>query len=1006
MTVQPLARLDPDGLEVYFTDVEDLRELFKTLAAAPTLPKRLLVIHGVGGVGKSSLLRMFRLHCKRTGVPVALASGDEAKSAVDVLGGWAADLRVEGVKLATFSKTAAHYRAIQAKVEEQVRKANEMRDNAAGALGKAVAKTLVETVVSAIPVIGPFITGLSGMGVEALVDWLGGFLKKPDIDLLLDPTKALTDDFLSDLARVAPKRRLALMLDTFEQMSALEEWARDLAQRLPPNVLLVIAGRATPNWNRSWPGWLAQAEVQELKPMTKSVMQELISRYYATMRGGEPEPAQVETIIGFARGLPIVVTSAVRLWVQYGVEDFQAVKPQVMADLVDRLQEGVPRELGPILEAVAAVRWFNKDILRVISGQTDVDVVYEELRRFPFTRPRAEGLALHTAVREIIDENLRVQDPAHHRTLHELAAAYFEAQLTQTSGEEVERLGLERLYHLVRADEKTGIRLFQETAASLDAYQLLNRLRVLLNDVNSYMLEQENSRLWREYYHTRLVAFTEIQATEAAKIYEAIGANEQAEPKLRAYALCDLGQILVRNVRLSQPGGIEKALKVLEQSQRLAPRIDAKLVTIFWHTRRIYTFRGEMEKAIEFLERQYQFFQQHDDKYGIVYTLGLLRHTYGLMGSWKKAAEMMRIGLELLQMMPESTYLKVKLTGYAAWNLIWSGRYAEASREMSEAITFTREVGDWVSLPYYLHNLGLALGFQKRYQEAADYFSEALKIYNQRDNEGSREKGFVLGFWAATLLKQGELDKAKDYLAQSLAIKDKFRDTAGIPELFNSLGEIEEIKVQQRADETKSATLALAEDYYGQSLGYRWSCRRHFECGALTGLVRVKHVQAAYAAIPALLNEAEQLAQQYEYNDHLASLRLTQGHIAWDGQIPEWDNGFEAALHYYRQALIYALRYNRFLLDEVLWGGGVYTPLRPIIPYCQERGDAGRQMLAALGDWWQTGINEMGTPRPDTISPIPEGISLLEAERLARQREPGDGSPQSTMLKQLEKAFG
>jgi 2-phosphoglycerate kinase len=42
-------------LSTYFTDVEHLRGAFKNLVAAPTLPKCLLVIHGVGGVGKSSL---------------------------------------------------------------------------------------------------------------------------------------------------------------------------------------------------------------------------------------------------------------------------------------------------------------------------------------------------------------------------------------------------------------------------------------------------------------------------------------------------------------------------------------------------------------------------------------------------------------------------------------------------------------------------------------------------------------------------------------------------------------------------------------------------------------------------------------------------------------------------------------------------------------------------------------------------------------------------------------
>jgi hypothetical protein len=47
-----------------------------------------------------------------------------------------------------------------------------------------------------------------------------------------------------------------------------------------------------------------------------------------------------------------------------------------------------------------------------------------------------------------------------------------------------------------------------------------------------------------------------------------------------------------------------------------------------------------------------------------------------------------------------------------------------------------------------------------------------------------------------------------------------------------------------------------------------------------------------------------------------------------------------------------------------------------------------------MRDGWQTGINDIGTPRPDTLSPIPEGIPLLKAEHIARKREPGDGSPQ------------
>lgn len=158
--------------------------------------------------------------------------------------------------------------------------------------------------------------------------------------------------------------------------------------------------------------------------------------------------------------------------------------------------------------------------------------------------------------------------------------------------------------------------------------------------------------------------------------------------------------------------------------------------------------------------------------------------------------------------------------------------------------------------------------------------------------------------------------------------------------------------------------------------------------------------------MPAPLSQrAEALAQQHEYNDQLAALRLTQGHSAWNNEGPDWASGFDAALHYYREALIYAVRFNRFLLDEVLWGRAMTTPLNPIIPFCRTQGSNGRDMLVALRDWWQVGVNDIGQKRADTISPILEGIPLLEAERIARSREPGDGLPQKSVIEQLEAAL-
>src|SRR5207244_1432901 len=105
-------------LEEFFTNAEHARQIFEQLVTATNLTKRLLVIHGIGGVGKSTLLKMYALSCHKHHTSVALVASEEAPSTVDVLADWAGDLSNDGIALPAFQKTLTHYRAIQAKVED------------------------------------------------------------------------------------------------------------------------------------------------------------------------------------------------------------------------------------------------------------------------------------------------------------------------------------------------------------------------------------------------------------------------------------------------------------------------------------------------------------------------------------------------------------------------------------------------------------------------------------------------------------------------------------------------------------------------------------------------------------------------------------------------------------------------------------------------------------------------------------------------------------------------
>ncbi len=193
-----------------------------------------------------------------------------------------------------------------------------------------------------------------------------------------------------------------------------------------------------------------------------------------------------------------------------------------------------------------------------------------------------------------------------------------------------------------------------------------------------------------------------------------------------------------------------------------------------------------------------------------------------------------------------------------------------------------------------------------------------------------------------------------------------------------------------------------ALEEYNRCVEMRSAGRQYFVSAALLGCVRAIYGSGAPAtrvALPTRLKEAENIATEYEYNDHLAFLKLVVGHLAWE------DHQSETAFNAYQHALIYALRFNRFVLDEVLWGGDGTTLISPLIEHCLNKGEPGRNMLKRLRDWWQIGTNDTGSQRIDTISPVAEGISLLQAEKIARKREPGDFVRQLPVVERIEVAL-
>jgi len=774
--------LDKDLL-AYFTDVEHLRNAFKNSIATPKLMKRLLIIHGVGGIGKSSLMKMFRLQCKSMNVPIGLTSGDESKSALDVLTRWTVDLKMDGIELPVFNKTFEHYRAIQAKVDKQSKKALNGHGHVAEFAGKAASKT-AEAVAGAfvgaalgsvIPGIGTAIGGalggiLGGMGAEALVDWLRGQgFAKPDIDLLLDPTKRMTDDFLADIDKIAPKRRIVLMLDTYEKMIMLEDWTCNLAQSLSPNLLLVIAGRGVPNWDRRWVGWLAQADVEEIELMPYAVMSNLVRRYYKTLTDSVLDTAQAEGIIQFARGLPIAITSAVDLMVKYHARNFQAITPKVINDLAKRLQEGVPDNLKPALQAAAILRWFDEPTLRAVMQKSDVSADYDELQRFPFVVLHDERFALHDVVRETLDANFRARDPELYLEWHERAAVYFEKRMEKATGEEAWRLGLERLNQRICANEGEGIHLFQVMAEELLQYWFFNRLREILNDVKTYPLEKENSMLWRDYYYAQLLnQIGPPHFDEVEKIYEEIIKKNHDDSFLRAKALLHLMDILMRDEHYMQPGMPARVASMLLECEKLLPEDD-------WE-RHLLLIRKSVASPTSFqniytsLMEVINYCISKKDNYALASTCQWVKGFSATHGRWR---EFLEIEKKVASLPNVNANPMLRARTFSEWQVvrIWMGRYAEAEKILRKVIDIqtigVKQEGE------INRDLLYAIAVQRRVDEVIPLLEKEREKFSLLSQKAIYDLAWVLRLLGIAYLCGNDTANAKKCLSESAKIVDE-----------------------------------------------------------------------------------------------------------------------------------------------------------------------------------------------------------------------------------------
>lgn len=279
---------------------------------------------------------------------------------------------------------------------------------------------------------------------------------------LASPHLALDSDPAQSPAEVMAQRpeRHVLLVDTYELLTPLDDWLRDVfLPQLPDNALAVLAGRyrPAPAW-RADPGWQLFMRTLALRNLTPSE-----GRKYLAQRS--VPASEVNTVLDFTHSYPLALSLVADLYEQRpGFRFTPAEAPDVIKLLMEQFLQRVP---GPAhraaLEACALVRVTTESLLSELVTLPDAHELFEWLRGLSFVETRPGGIFPHDIAREVLAADLRWRNPGWYADLHRRARVHYTRLLHETQGPE-QQLALFDFVYLHR--DNPAVRPFFEWQAS------------------------------------------------------------------------------------------------------------------------------------------------------------------------------------------------------------------------------------------------------------------------------------------------------------------------------------------------------------------------------------------------------------------------------------------------------------------------------------------------------------------------------------------------------------
>ncbi|MEU2890940.1 ATP-binding protein [Streptomyces albidoflavus] len=432
-SLQDLIRLRRQG--AFVARERELGLFARNLDGAPSDPTHrfLFHVHGVGGVGKSTLVREWERLAVGRGALTAYVD-DSVHSVPEVM----------AVVAEQFARQGRPLKALEKRLEAHRRRVHEALAasgaDAAGGGGDGDGASVVSSAVvraglvgvGMVPGVGAFAPVVDGerlaRGADRFAASLSArFRDQDDVRLVLDPLRALSPVLLAELGRVAEEVPwTALFFDTYENTAPfLDAWLRDLTTtdrygEAPGNLVLTLAGRNRPD-PVLWGDHPDLAAHLALEPLTENETGRLLDA-----RGIHDEGARRAVWEGSA-GLPVLVTT---------LADHPGDTVLAGATAVDRfLGRDAPPEQREAALACALPRTLDEDVCAAATEEPgDPAALFATLTALPFVSGREGAPRYHDVVRAPMLHLRRTTAPARWRAAHLRLAALHERRYDELVG--------------------------------------------------------------------------------------------------------------------------------------------------------------------------------------------------------------------------------------------------------------------------------------------------------------------------------------------------------------------------------------------------------------------------------------------------------------------------------------------------------------------------------------------------------------------------------------------